>query len=446
MRIVTGQAGICKKNTGWDLQKNILKIFFEKCSEFLLPIYFQTYRIDPMRIEDLITRYDISKLTNNTVLIVDDEKENIQIMELVLGKHFNVLSATSGREALDILENKDCDVIVADQRMPGMTGVELLELTRKMDRDITGIVVTAYAEYKAIMAAINQGQAFKFILKPFDGTQLVASIHEAMEKTFYERAIRALVSKLDYHIETLEQKNSELHDMQGKLLMAERFGTVGRMTSGIVHDMGNALSGLLFMSQELRESDCAKDIRDVFNLSVNGLERLHNTLNEIRSFVRDGSNIETLHKEAVEPKKILQDAVKLSRLDKEARQRRIEWTVQPDMPEVVVDWEMVVQSLVNLIGNAVDATEKDGQIMVEASSRNDWLKITVRDNGTGMDEEVTEHVFEPMFSTKEAGGLGMGLFMVESIIKAHGGSVGVQSQQGEGTEFRIILPLDRNSQ
>ena len=411
-----------------------------------MPIYFQTYRIDPMRIEDLITRYDISKLTNNTVLIVDDEKENIQIMELVLGKHFNVLSATSGREALDILENKDCDVIVADQRMPGMTGVELLELTRKMDRDITGIVVTAYAEYKAIMAAINQGQAFKFILKPFDGTQLVASIHEAMEKTFYERAIRALVSKLDYHIETLEQKNSELHDMQGKLLMAERFGTVGRMTSGIVHDMGNALSGLLFMSQELRESDCAKDIRDVFNLSVNGLERLHNTLNEIRSFVRDGSNIETLHKEAVEPKKILQDAVKLSRLDKEARQRRIEWTVQPDMPEVVVDWEMVVQSLVNLIGNAVDATEKDGQIMVEASSRNDWLKITVRDNGTGMDEEVTEHVFEPMFSTKEAGGLGMGLFMVESIIKAHGGSVGVQSQQGEGTEFRIILPLDRNSQ
>jgi len=394
-----------------------------------------------MNAEDLVARYNIPELTTNTVLVVDDEKENLQIMELVLGKHFKVLSAISGQEALDILDKNPCDVIVVDQRMPGMTGVELLEKVCGLDRDITGIVVTAYAEYKAIMAAINRGRAFKFILKPFDGTQLIATIHEAMEKTFDTRMIRALVKELNAHVDTLEQKNSELQAMHDKLIMSERFSTVGRMTSGIVHDMGNALSGLLFMGNELRSSDCAKDIRDIFDLSVSGLEKLHNTLRDIRSFVHSGSVVGIIHKDPADIEGLIQDAVKLARMNESAGKCQIDVDVQPDMPEILVDKDRISQSIVNIINNAVDATGDDGHIVVSASSRDNWVKIQIQDNGPGMSEDVMEHIFEPMFSTKDKGGLGMGLYMVESIIKAHGGTIGVHSAPGAGATFRILLPV-----
>ncbi len=393
-----------------------------------------------MKIEELIRKYQISGLVSNTVMVVDDEIENVEVMSLFMGKYFKVLTANSGQEAYETLKSKDCDVVIVDQRMPGMTGVQLLDRINQLDRDITGIVVTAFTEYQAIMDAINQGNAFKFLIKPLDTPQLLAAVREAMERTMYARAIRQLVGKLDHKIDSLEQKNLELQQMQHRFIQAERFSTVGRMTSGIVHEMGNALSSLMFIGQELQRLDCTKDLHDIFELSIQGLESLHRTLQDIMALIRNNGVVGRLYKKETNVRALLQDAVKLARLNKEGRLRDIKLRTGADLPPVILDRQRVIQALVNIINNAIDATKPHDQILIEAAAKDGWLNITVKDNGIGMDEEVLQHVVEPLFSTKESSGLGMGMYMVDAVIKAHGGFLDIHSKKGEGTMVSVVLP------
>jgi Response regulator containing CheY-like receiver domain and AraC-type DNA-binding domain len=108
-------------------------------------------------LNSLLRQYGIENLLTKGVLIVDDDPLNLVVLAPILEKDYVVFQAESGQEALGIAKTKDLDIIIADQRMPGMTGVELLEAVNKEKPDIAGIVLTAYTDAPAIIAAINRG-------------------------------------------------------------------------------------------------------------------------------------------------------------------------------------------------------------------------------------------------------------------------------------------------
>lgn len=116
-----------------------------------------------------------------TILVVDDEPDNLLLLERVLRREYNVFSANSGAEALDILDNMTVDMIISDQRMPQMTGAELLGEAYKRNPDQVRLLLTAYSDVKDIIAAINAGHIYQYISKPWDPDELKLIVRRALE-------------------------------------------------------------------------------------------------------------------------------------------------------------------------------------------------------------------------------------------------------------------------
>ena len=122
------------------------------------------------------------------ILVVDDEQDNLDAFRFNFRKTFDILTATSGPEALGILENKDVAVVVTDQRMPKMTGVELLREVRIRQPDAVGIILTAFTDVDVLIEAINLGQVYRYITKPWDAKEVRGVLQYAIERFHLQRA------------------------------------------------------------------------------------------------------------------------------------------------------------------------------------------------------------------------------------------------------------------
>ena len=143
-------------------------------------------------------------MQKQTLLIVDDESDNLDALERIFRKRYHLLKANSGAEALQLISHHpDIAVIITDQRMPQMTGVEFLEKTLSSHPKTVRILLTGYTEIESIIAAVNQGHIFRYITKPWDTTDLTNSIEQAMEH--YSRG-----SLLEEKNQALEKAFSEL--------------------------------------------------------------------------------------------------------------------------------------------------------------------------------------------------------------------------------------------
>ena len=109
---------------------------------------------------------------NHTILCVDDEVDNVEALERLFRKKYNVLKATSGKEALTLIKDQPVSLIISDQRMPQMTGVQFLEKSLKTHPDTMRILLTGYTDIDSVIAAINSGQVYRYINKPWDPIDL----------------------------------------------------------------------------------------------------------------------------------------------------------------------------------------------------------------------------------------------------------------------------------
>ena len=154
------------------------------------------------------------------VLYVDDEQDNLVVFQATFEDDFNIVTASSGKEALELLERQSFPVIVADQRMPGMTGTEFFEQVRARYPLTRRIMLTGYADSQAMLDAINKGQVYYFIKKPWDHDLVFSTIVRALES--YDLAMA----------------NMALTD---RLVANDRCATLGRSAARIAHEIGNQL-------------------------------------------------------------------------------------------------------------------------------------------------------------------------------------------------------------
>lgn len=138
----------------------------------------------------------MAETRKHTLLIVDDEEEILRSLRGLLRMEFEVHTATSGREALEILEQQPIHVVLSDQRMPEMAGVELLSEARGERPRAIRVMFTGYADVKAVIEAINQGQIFRYVTKPWDPDELVAVLRQACEEYDRQAAQRRLFADL----------------------------------------------------------------------------------------------------------------------------------------------------------------------------------------------------------------------------------------------------------
>jgi signal transduction histidine kinase len=356
---------------------------------------------------------------NRPVLYIDDEPDNLLVFEATFGEDFEVATVQSGEEALALLDRQVFPVAVSDQRMPGMSGAELFEIMRRRHPHTRRVMLTGYADSRAMLDAISQGQVYHFVKKPWDRDQLYGVLVRAIES--YD----------------LEVSNLAMAD---RLVVMDRCAALGRSAARIAHEMGNRLNVLSLV--ELIEEQYAdqEDLVRMASVARETHERLSELIGEVKSFVR--FQHEELALAPLPLAELVHELVAFVRYDKSLPCDRLDVQVRAD-PVVRGNKIKLQQVLINLLKNAADAIadRADGRIELVLESEDQAALLSVADNGVGMTPEVQAHIFEPFFTTKGSSGTGLGLDIVKRIVEGHDGSIECRSTPGAGTRFTVRLPL-----
>jgi signal transduction histidine kinase len=385
----------------------------------------------------LVERLGVELPRSGGVLLVDDERLNLRVLRGFLEDRWRVHEAESGAEALEIAARVPLDVVIADQRMPGMTGVELLEELRRRRPDVAGIVLTAFADMQALESAINRASVFRFMRKPWEPREIVEAVEQATAFVVQRRTIERLVQLLAERGEELRASLDELRAQQQMLLHLERLGTIGKLSAGVTHDLRNLMVAFRAAEWEMKDADVAPALREIVGLGLTGVDNIVRTLGTMQEFARTGAL--SLELGAVDPAGVVRDGLAIARMDPAFKFHVVAAVVPEGLPVVRGDRQKLTQVVVNLVRNALHATRHDEAVRVTASARDGGVVIAVEDDGPGVAPEVRARLFEPFASTKGDAGLGLGLYMARLITESHHGQLDLVDRP-RGARFEVVLP------
>jgi len=377
------------------------------------------------------------------ILFVDDEEENLEIFSINFGDTFTIYAANSGPEGLELLEREFVGLVLSDQRMVGMTGMEFLQEVRKRHPEIVTMLVTAYSDLDVLAEGVNAGLLYSYILKPWEVKDLKIALSRGIEHYY-------LVSERDrLHREQIETLK--------KMARANRLSAVGTLAAGVAHEIRNPLVSiqtfLEMVPQKLAELSLSdpdkldKEFWEKFHaLSFSEIQRIRNLILELINFARltppDFNKTDLTH--------VVQTMVELTRKEAARKGVKVKSHMDPSLPLVLIDVSRIKQVLLNLILNALQAMKEGGDMEILARSvnqrdRGQCVQLIVRDHGEGIPEEIQEQLFDPFFTTKDPGeGIGLGLTICHQIMEEHGGEIEIKSQTGVGTEAILTFPVKNN--
>ena len=388
-------------------------------------------------LRSLIAQHGIGETRSGGILIVDDEKNNLTVLRNFLEPGYKVYEAQTGADALEIAKKSELDVVIADQRMPQMTGVELLEELRHFKPDVAGIVLTGFTDPPALISAINRARVFRFLKKPWQPDDILEAVRQASEHVYQTRAIQRLVTLLARRTEELDASLAQVRNAQRQLLHMERLGTMGRLAAGVIHDLRNLMVSLGYVESVLEHRDVAADVRESVQVGMQGVTNLITTLEAMHAYARGGGL--SLDKGKLAPSAVINDAIAIARMDLQYRMHKVDVRIEEGLPSVIGDRQKLTQVLVNLVRNALQATEQWRHVGIEATRSNGNVVFAVEDEGPGVPADLREDIFKPFVSSKGEGGLGMGLYMAKLIIDSHQGEIAVLDRPQGGARFEVRL-------
>ncbi|WP_224249221.1 sensor histidine kinase [Hyalangium gracile] len=255
--------------------------------------------------------------------------------------------------------------------------------------------------------------------------------------------LRGALEKVLEQRSGLERAHEEMRRMHARAIEQEKLSSLGMMAAGVAHEINNPMSfvasNINLLLRDLKElpelAEPLKEHRDeVLPATLEGIRRVNGIVADLRRFARGDPEAFEEYDLNAEVRMALRIA------HSQLRHCQVECELGAVGP-VVGRPRQMAQVLVNLLVNAGQATSEQGQVSISTRQEGTWVRIEVRDTGTGMSSETLNHLFQPFFTTKPPGmGLGLGLAVVHGIITAHGGHIEVESQPGKGTCFRLSLP------
>ncbi len=409
----------------------------------------------------------MEKKNKPVVLFVDDEKHNLTVFSSTFFEHYKVLTASSAKEAVELLKTTPAQVIITDQRMPEITGVEFLESIIPNYPDAIRMVLTGFSDIEAVIAAINQGRVYRYISKPWNEQELKMTIDGAIE--FYElqkqnkflmaelqEANRTLEHKVEERTEALQNANGEIqrqnHDLEIKNEQLVELNNEKNEFLGIAaHDLKNPLSNIKMLSKVLLDEHSTLSHDEVQEFSGHILKAseqmflLITNLLDVNAIERGGVKIELTNFDvALVVKSVV--STYISR----AAQKNITLHYQHDgSPHIVyADQNATYQVLDNLVSNAVKYSPSDKNIFVRISTNGSAQRFEVQDEGPGLSEDDKKKLFGKFarLSAQPTGGehsTGLGLSIVKKMVDMMKGKIWCESELGKGATFLLELPAGK---
>ncbi len=440
------------------------------------------------------------------VYIVDRDggQQLSRLLGHVDGCRLHLFSSTlSAWAALTVAEHLPA-LIVSEEDMPDLDGIRFLSRVRREHPDIVRVLLTEGIDKDTLVRAVNEAGIYQYVEKPYDRDALHLLLRNACERGDLVGTLRRTVRALRSNNEALSAALNQIHRAHERLIESERMAAVGRVASGIAHEIGNQLSVLSYAELIRDRYPDDGEIRLFTAAILSARTRLGGLVGEIRDFSRVHGQLPPNHvghagepvagsppreiisgglPDAVLRYPLTEEAVQLSvqealsilRFDPAYRLRHVERALGPGEhpPTAQVNRDKLVQVIVNLLRNAVDATPAGGEIYVSieadpfpsatASSaaiqgdrgvdKGPQVRILIEDYGEGIPKDVLPRIFEPFFTTKGERGTGLGLGICRSIVAQHGGELRIDSpiaddgrgpligaQRGAGTRAVIALP------
>lgn len=420
--------------------------------------------------------------TRHTLLVVDDEPDVVKSVKDLLRLEYRVLGATNANDGLALLAKEPVSVVMTDQRMPEMTGVQFLSKVKDQYPEIVRLLFTGYADVRAVIDAINQGHVWRYITKPWDPEELASIIRDACERhdLVRERAelterLRQQNAELELSNTALEGANSDLERVNGELARAN--ADLGRANSNLAaandelqraNDLKHAfiqvashelrtpltiLQGMVRLASAVPGN--SEGMKNYLERIERASRRLQHLVDQIVAMLVANRFERTLNRKPADPANLLREAGEDVRPFVELRHQILSVEVPDALGVLNIEATGLRDAINHLLLNAIKFTPDGGTIRLSAvRMAGDGVVVKVQDTGEGMDPETCRRLFQPFFTgfdvsrhcsgTYEHGrrGLGLGLAIVKNLVHLHGGTIGVQSEPGEGTTFTLTLPDD----
>jgi len=368
--------------------------------------------------------------------IIDDEPDIQQYLASTLSQDFRIIQIYDGRSALDILYKTVPDLVLLDIMMPHVDGLEVCRKIKNDDRfqHTKVMLLTARIDDQSKIEALNNG-ADDFLTKPFSSvevrTRLKNLIHTAqLQQQLYKRNTE------------LSATLHELKETQSSLVHSEKLNALGTLSAGLLHEINNPLNySMTALQILLRDKNINQnaDLNEITSDIQEGMQRIKLIVSDLRSFAHPDQSAphEPFH---------IQEAVNTAlRLSSHSMKNIHVKMAIDDSCNAVGIKNHIIHVLINIVSNAIEAVKntetREKNIILECKPEGDRVRISVTDNGAGIDEKTIPHIFEPFFTTRNVGeGMGLGLSICHGIIKNHGGKLEVKSEYGHGATFSFDLP------
>lgn len=333
---------------------------------------------------------------------------------------FKVTEAATGEEGLDILEKEMHDILLLDNKLPGIQGVDVLEHIRRNNYDIVVAMITSYASLDVAVKATRDG-AIDFIPKPFTPQELKSSIENITKQQYLKRITHKM-------------------NQEGKKIRYQFLSVLSHELKAPL----NAIEGYLLMMQDKQSGELVDDYATPIERS---LQRIHGMRNLIKDLL-DFTKIRLERKQENIQKLSLKDAAAASITTVQPYAIQMDVTInlkaQSDI-DIMADPSDVEIILNNLISNAVKYNKTEGTVEIIISGTENEALITVSDTGIGISKDDAENLFNEFTrikneKTKNISGSGLGLSIVKKVVELYSGSIEVESVPDVGTTFRVKMP------
>lgn len=371
---------------------------------------------------------DLERIRQPSILIVDDTPANLQLLsEMFKGRGYEIRAAMSGRLAIQSIRQSPPDLILLDVNMPDISGYEVCKQI-KADAafaDIPIIFVSALQESASIVKAFAVG-GVDYITKPFQIAEVLARVQTHIELRRQKQALQASNTQL----QMLEELRDNLVHM-------------------IVHDLRNPLwntHGYLEMILGMKEAALPAPVVEYVQEAMDSTQELMVMINSILDVSKMESGLIPLTLSECDLAAMVREIIEKSSITRKSRV--LDLTVEGDQTTVLADPGLVTRILDNLLSNAINYTsESTGEIHFRIDSGNGVVRVRIQDNGQGIPPEYHEKIFEKFFQVKSAlsghrHSTGMGLTFCQLAVEAHGGCIGVQSAENQGSLFWFELPIE----
>ena len=378
------------------------------------------------------------------ILVVDDNAENRGILCQLLArfKH-EAIEAATGRQALDLVERFQPDLVLLDLMMPEIDGYGVLERLAGRPGFLPVIVVTAACDREARLRALKLG-AHEFLVKPIDLEEFGVRVRTMLE---FKQARDAAERKRDELEAEVSRRTAELRELNQRLITADRLKD--EFLAVVSHELRtplNAISGFGSILMDGLRGPLNEAQRADLARMLAGAQNLASLVDDILDLSRMKAGTFAIMPVPVDFAPLARDC--LAGLEPMAlrRKQRMRLDAEADLPPVCADAPRVYQILRNLVGNAMKFSAAGTEIRIVIRSESEAVSCRVTDEGPGIPEADLDRIFDrftqlDMGTTRVAGGAGLGLAIAKALVEAHGGKIGVESQVGQGSTFWFTLPI-----